>query len=115
MTAIAIHFLGFYIVNWLMPAWAAEVDGELASVWYCCFVIVDLLAMLCADRSHVFKVLALSCAWSACLAVETFMLEDGLQRLDLYAQWAFDMAFALCVGMIAIEWMRNRNNKRMVG
>ena len=108
MLAIAIHFLGFYIVSALMPSWAAEVDGELASTWYTLFVIVDLIAMSVTRSRCAMAAMALSCAWSACLALETYLLQDFLQSYDYAAQYLLDGLLSVLFAVSAIAWMRNR-------
>lgn len=90
MRAIAAHFIGFYIVDALMPAWAAEVDGELASVWYMGFMIVDMGAICIAAQRSTMVMLAMSCAWSGMLSLETYMLQDFLQGMDYAVQYLID-------------------------
>lgn len=109
MIAIAIHFLGFYIVSALMPAWASEVDGELASTWYTLFVVVDLIAMSAARDRGTMVALAMSCAWSVCLALETYLLQDFLQSKDYIAQYLFDGALTvLFLYQVMVELTKSR-------
>jgi hypothetical protein len=90
MIAIVIHFMGFYVVNAMIPAWACEVDGELASIWYLSFACIDAMALSITQQPAIKLTLAASCAWSATLAIETWFLQDQLQSADFVAQYLID-------------------------
>lgn len=116
MIAILIHYLGFYVVNAMIPAWAVEVDGELASIWYLSFACIDIMALAITRQPVIKFTLAASCAWSATLAIETWFLQDYLQTVDFAAQYLFD---GLLVAMLmvqvwfyAIDWHRVRISQR---
>lgn len=116
MIAILIHYLGFYVVNAMIPAWAVEVDGELASIWYLSFACIDIMALAITRQPAIKFILAASCAWSATLAIETWFLQDYLQSFDFAAQYLFD---GLLVAMLmvqvwfyAIDWHRVRISQR---
>lgn len=100
MIAIVIHYLGFYVVNAMIPAWASEVDGELASIWYLSFACIDIMALAITRQPAIKLILAASCAWSATLAIETWLLQDYLQSADFAAQYLFD---GLLVAMLLVQ------------
>lgn len=100
MIAIVIHFLGFYVINALIPAWACEVDGELASIWYLSFACIDVMALAITRQPAIKFVLAASCAWSATLAIETWFLQDYLQSGDFAAQYLID---GLLVALLMVQ------------
>lgn len=110
MLAIAIHFLGFYIVSAIMPAWAYEVDGELASIWYMGFMIVDMIAICTAVQRGAMVVLAVSCAWSGVLSLETYMLQDFLQSMDYAVQYLIDGS--LVALFFAHAWDEAKKSRR---
>lgn len=106
MIAILIHYLGFYVVNAMIPAWAVEVDGELASIWYLSFACIDVMAMAITQHKLIKFSLAASCAWSMTLAVETWFLRDYLQGIDFMAQYVFDVLLgALLMGQAYAIWL----------
>lgn len=116
MVAILIHYLGFYVVNAMMPTWAVEVDGELASIWYLSFACIDVMALAITRQPAIKFILAASCAWSATLAIETWFLQDHLQVADFAAQYLFD---GLLVAMLMVQvwfyakdWHRFRFSRR---
>lgn len=116
MIAILIHYLGFYVVNALIPAWAVEVDGELASLWYLSFACIDIMALAITRQPAIKFILAASCAWSATLSVETWFLQDYLQSGDFVAQYLID---GLLVAMLLVQawfyakdWRRFRVSQR---
>lgn len=112
MIALLIHFLGFYVVNAMIPSWAVEVDGELASVWYLSFACIDVMALSITRQSLIKFALAASCAWSAALAIETWMLHDFLQSADFVAQFLFDALLgALLMGQAYAIWLDWRSMK----
>lgn len=110
MIAILIHYLGFYVVNAMIPAWAVEVDGELASIWYLSFACIDVMALAITRQPAIKLILAASCAWSATLAIETWFLHDYLQTVDFAAQYLFDgLLLAMLMVQVwfyAIDWRR---------
>lgn len=106
MIALLIHFLGFYVVNSMIPSWAVEVDGELASIWYLSFACIDVMALSITRQPLIKFALAASCAWSATLAIETWMLQDFLQSVDFVAQFLFDALLgALLMGQACAIWL----------
>ena len=110
MIAIVIHYLGFYVVNAMIPAWACEVDGELASIWYLSFTCIDVMALAITRQPAIKFVLAASCAWSAALAIETWFLKDYLQSVDFAAQYLID---GLLIALFLIQaWMRAKDTGR---
>lgn len=110
MIAILIHYLGFYVVNAMIPAWAVEVDGELASIWYLSFACIDIMALAITRQPAIKFILAASCAWSATLAAETLFLRDYLQSVDFVAQYLFD---GLLVAMLMVQgWLRVKDTGR---
>lgn len=118
--AILIHFLGFYAVNSLMPAWAVMADADVLSAWYGSFALVDLIAVLsmtgAAGTLATIARFALgsSAIWSALIAVEMLMLGDMLQRADMSMQRYFDLilGLALIAGTISFEWHRSKPSHR---
>lgn len=114
MISLLVHAVGFFIVNSLIPVWAVEVDGELASTWYLCFMLVDIIALSFVSSRWLKVVLAISCAWSACIALETLLLHDILQSHDYIAQFVIDAALIVCATKIAINHYMARKAPRMV-
>lgn len=113
MIAILIHFLGFYVVNAMIPAWAVEMDGELASIWYLSFACIDVMALSITRHKLIKFALAASCAWSATLAIETWMLQDFLQSADFVAQFLFDALLgALLIGQVYANWLDRKKINR---
>lgn len=106
MISLLVHAIGFFIVSSLIPVWAVEVDGELASTWYLCFMLVDMIALSFVKVRLLKVVLAISCAWSACLALETLLLHDMLQSHDYIVQFVIDAALIACAAKIAIDYYR---------
>lgn len=111
MWALLIHSIGFYVINGLIPSWAAEVDGELAATWYLCFMLIDVIALVFVEHRRLLVPLALSCAWSASIALETMLLGDWMQSFDWAFQGALD-AWLLIVAMsLLIDWAARRSRK----
>lgn len=106
MFAVLVHFLGFYVVNAIIPAWVWEVDGELASIWYLSFVCIDAVALSITRHPMIKTVLAASCAWSAALSLETWFLRDAIQSFDFVAQYLIDAALIALV--ITRAWSYGR-------
>ena len=104
-TAILIHFIGFYVVDSMMPEWVEMAGAWLLSKWYCAFFFVDLLAMTVAGRNSIALsyLLAMSATWSALLSAEQLLLGDDFQRLDEAVQIGFDVA--LCGYVVAVVFM----------
>lgn len=114
MHSILIHVIGFIALNQLIPVWAGEVESAFASTWYLCFMLVDMIALSFVKVRLLKVVLAISCAWSACLALETLLLHDMLQSHDYIAQFAIDAALIVCAAKIAISYYRAHKAPRMV-
>lgn len=99
--ALVVHFLGFYALSTLMPAWAQSADADLLSVWYASFAMVDLIAIISLGRAvGILQVVAqyalvVSMLWSAALAVEMATLQDMLQQADISMQRYFDIVLGL--------------------
>jgi len=114
--AILIHYLGFYVVNALIPGWAVEVDGELASLWYLSFVCIDVMALSITRHALIKSTLAASCAWSLAVGVETWFLHDSLQSVDFVAQYLIDgmlgALLAIQVVFYVKDWHRFRFGHR---
>jgi hypothetical protein len=112
LRALAIHFIGFYAISSLMPAWALSVDADLLSVWYASFALVDLIAILLLGRVHgVIETVAqyalvVSMLWSAALCVEMAVLQDSLQQADISMQRYFDivLGLAMIAGVVRTHW-----------
>lgn len=117
MIAILIHYLGFYVINAMIPVWAVEVDGELASIWYLSFACIDIMALAITRQPIIKFTLAASCAWSATLAIETWFLQDYLQQADFAAQYLFDgLLLAMLIVQVwfyAMDWHKFRIAKRI--
>lgn len=104
MNAILIHFIGFVLLDKLIPEWVGEVESGFACAWYASFVLVDVIALCCTTSRWIKFSLAISCAWSATLAIETFLLQDLLQSHDYIAQWVIDgMLVACALGLALIR------------
>lgn len=113
MIAILIHFLGFYVVNSMIPSWASEVDGELASIWYLSFACIDVMALSITRHKLIKFALAASCAWSVALAIETWLLHDFLQSADFAAQLLIDGSLcALLIGQGYAIWLDRKKINR---
>lgn len=107
MIAILIHFFGFVLLDKLLPSWAVEVESGFACVWYASFALIDVIALTCTSGRWIKFVLAVSCAWSMTLALETFLLQDMLQSHDDAAQWIIDVMLIACV--VGIGYLRLSN------
>lgn len=105
MNAILIHFIGFVLLDKLIPMWVGEVESGLACIWYASFALIDVIALTTTTSRWIKCVLAISCAWSATLAVETILLQDLLQSHDEIAQWAIDGALVACAIGLAAIWL----------
>lgn len=112
MNAILIHFIGFALLGKLIPSWVSEFESGFACVWYASFALIDVIALTCTTSRWIKCILAISCAWSATLAVETILLQDLLQSHDDIVQWIIDSALMGCAGGLIGLWMRNRNKSR---
>lgn len=114
MNAILIHFLGFVLLDKLLPAKAVEVESGFACVWYASFALIDVIALAFTTSRWLKFILAISCAWSATLAIETIMLQDLLQSHDDIAQWLIDVPLVACAIGIAILWISQRNQRTLL-
>ena len=112
MIAILIHAIGFYLVDSLLPGWAYAVESGFACVWYASFALIDVIALTCTTSRWIKCVLAISCAWSATLAVETILLQDLLQSHDDIAQWIIDSALIGCAIGLGLIWLNGIQVKR---
>lgn len=118
--AILIHFLGFYAVNSLMPAWAVMADADVLSAWYGSFALVDLIALLsmtgvAGTMATITRfALGTSGIWSALIGIEMLMMGDMLQRADMSMQRYFDLilGLALIAGTINFEIQRSKTSTR---
>lgn len=109
MNAILIHFIGYALLGQLLPPMAVEVESGFACVWYAAFALIDVIAMCCTTSRWLKFVLAISCAWSATLAIETAMLQDLLQSHDYIAQWVIDGMLVVCaLGLLTLRLHGNR-------
>lgn len=106
MNAILIHFLGFVLLDKLLPEWVAEVESGFACIWYASFALIDVIALTCTSSRWIKFVLAVSCAWSATLSIETILLQDLLQSHDTIAQWVIDVALFACAAGLSLIWLR---------
>lgn len=86
MKAMAIHAIGYVILNLLMPSWVDEAGWVVLAAWYGAFTAVDLIALMFCYDKWVAAVLSLSAAWSAALMVEVSFLSDVIQSNDWVAQ-----------------------------
>lgn len=103
MNAILIHFIGFVLLDALLPSWAAEVESGFACLWYASFALIDVIALTTTTSPWIKCTLAISCAWSATLSIETILLQDLLQSHDDIAQWIVDGLLAFCaLGLLVI-------------
>jgi hypothetical protein len=114
MNALLIHFIGFALLGALVPNWVGEVESGFASIWYLCFALVDVIALFIAKRKSFAFVIAVSCAWSAALSLETILLQDLLQSHDYIAQVVIDIAFGVVIVQAIYEWWVARKAQRMV-
>lgn len=112
MNAILIHFIGFVLLDKLIPNWVGEVESGFACVWYAAFALIDVIALCCTASRWLKFVLAVSCAWSATLAIETIMLQDLFQSRDYIAQWIIDGALSVCAFGLIIIWLDARSKSR---
>lgn len=112
MNAILIHFIGFVLLDALLPEWAGEVESGFACVWYVSFALIDVIALTATTSRWIKCVLAISCAWSAALAIEVIMLQDFLQQHDDIAQWVIDGSLISCAAGLAIIWLNGFEFKR---
>lgn len=112
MNAILIHFLGFVLLDKLLPIKAVEVESGFACVWYASFALIDVIALTCTSSRWIKFILAISCAWSATLAIETILLQDLLQSHDDIAQWIIDGALVGCAIGLAVIWLNGFEFKR---
>lgn len=96
MNAILIHFIGFALLGKLIPSWVSEFESGFACVWYASFALVDVIALCCTTSRWLKFILAVSCAWSATLAIETILLQDLLQSHDDIVQWLIDIPLIIC-------------------
>ena len=112
MNAILIHFIGFILLGELFPKWADEFESGFACVWYASFALIDVMAIAATTSRWIKFVLAISCAWSATLAVETILLQDLLQRHDDIAQWVIDGALVACAIGILVIRINSRSKHR---
>ena len=112
MNAILIHFIGFALLDKLIPVWASEVESGFACIWYASFALIDAIALSCTTSRWIKCILSISCAWSATLALETFLLQDLLQQHDDIAQWMIDGSLIACaIGhFVLIIAFRKREN-----
>lgn len=109
MYAILIHYSGFALLGALLPPMAVEVESGFACIWYAAFALIDVMAMCCTTSRWLKFVLAISCAWSATLAIETAMLQDLLQSHDYIAQRIIDgMLVACALGLLTLRLHGNR-------
>lgn len=112
MNAILIHFIGFALLGKLIPSWVDEFESGFAFVWYASFALIDVIALACTTSRWIKFVLAVSCAWSVTLAVETIMLQDLLQSHDNIAQWVIDGMLAGCAIGLFVIWISKFELKR---
>lgn len=112
MNAILIHFIGFVLLDALLPSWAVEVESGFACLWYASFALIDVIALTTTTSPWIKCILAISCAWSATLSIETILLQDLLQSHDDIAQWVIDAALASCGLGLAIIWLSTPQAKR---
>lgn len=90
MYAILIHFIGFMFVDLIFPDWAGSASSEFLMLWYGCFAVIDVLALMVCRHKWVRAYLALSCAWSMAIVVESGFGSDVLQAGDFMAQIIID-------------------------
>ncbi len=107
--SLLIHFLGFYAVNALMPAWAASADADILAVWYASFALVDAIALMHLDGKGFWRRvnmygLGTSLAWSVLLMVEMLMLRDTLQPADPTIQRILDVILGLSLIFTSIQF-----------
>lgn len=112
MNAILIHFIGFALLGALFPSWADEFESGFACVWYASFALIDVIALTATTSRWIKCILAISCAWSAALAIEVIMLQDFLQQRDDIAQWLIDGALFSCAVGLVIIWFNGFEFKR---
>lgn len=119
LRALAIHFIGFYAISSLMPAWALSVDADLLSVWYASFAMVDLIALTLLGKAKGIiektsqYALIVSMLWSGALCIEMAALQDSLQQADISMQRYFDIILGLA--MIAGACRRADGSKAAKG
>jgi hypothetical protein len=112
MNAILIHFIGFVLLDKLIPTWVGEVESGLSSIWYASFALIDVIALACTTSPWIKCVLAISCAWSVTLAIETILLQDLLQSHDYIAQWVIDGALIACAIGLSVVWLNDRTKRK---
>lgn len=108
MNAILIHFIGSALLGALLPPTAVEVESGFACLWYASFAILDVIALTATTSRWIKFVLAISCAWSATLAMETILLQDLLQSHDYIAQWIIDGALVACAAGLGLVWISSK-------
>lgn len=96
MYAILIHFIGFVLLDKLLPSWAVEVESGFACVWYASFALIDIIALTCTTSRWIKFMLAISCAWSVTIAIETLLGQELLQSHDYIAQLLIDVPLVAC-------------------
>lgn len=96
MSAILIHFIGFVLLDKLLPPMAVEVESGFACIWYASFALIDFMAMACTKSRWLEFILAASAAWSAAIATEMLLGQDLLQSHDYIAQWLIDIPLIAC-------------------
>jgi len=112
MNAILIHFIGFALLGKLIPSWVGEFESGFSCVWYASFALIDVIALACTTSPWIKCVLAISCAWSVTLAVETILLQDLLQSHDYIAQWIIDGALLACAIGLGVVWLNRRTKHK---
>ena len=112
MKAILIHFIGFALLGKLIPNWVSEFESGFACVWYASFALIDVIALTCTTSRWIKYVLAISCAWSATLAIETILLQDLLQSHDDIVQWIIDGALIGCAVGLGLLWLIEHGKTR---
>lgn len=108
MNAILIHFAGFALLGKLIPNWVSEFESGFACIWYAAFALIDVIALTATTSKWIKFVLAISCAWSATLAMETILLQDLLQSHDYIAQLVIDGALVACAAGLALVWLSSK-------
>lgn len=96
MNAILIHFIGFVLLDKFIPSWVSEVESGFACVWYASFALIDVIALCCTTSRWLKSILALSCAWSMMIAIETILGGELFQSRDYIAQWLIDVPLIAC-------------------
>lgn len=112
MHAILIHFLGYVVIDRLLPIWAVEVESGFACVWYASFALIDVIAMCATSNPYIKFPIAVSAAWSSTLAIETILLQDLLQSHDYIAQFLIDGSLIIMATVTAYNWACSRLAQR---